>query len=81
MADRPNPPDNTPPSPEPNPAPYIKLDQFLKVVGVAATGGQAKLLIQEGYVLVNEAVETRRGRKLRTGDRVSIDDEGWEVQL
>lgn len=49
----------------------IKLDQFLKVVGVAPSGGQAKLLIQAGEVKVNGTVETRRGRKLALGDRVS----------
>lgn len=48
----------------------IKLDQFLKVVGMVQSGGQAKLLIQAGEVKVNGAVETRRGRKLILGDRV-----------
>jgi ribosome-associated protein len=49
---------------------FIKLDQFLKLVGIVQTGGQAKLLIQAGEVRVNGAVETRRGRKLFKGDRV-----------
>lgn len=49
---------------------FIKLDQFLKLVGVVQTGGQAKLLIQAGEVMVNGVVETRRGRKLFKGDRV-----------
>lgn len=49
----------------------IKLDQFLKVVGMVQSGGQAKLLIQAGEVKVNGSVETRRGRKLVLGDRVS----------
>jgi ribosome-associated protein len=48
----------------------IKLDQFLKWVGVAHTGGEAKLLIQDGQVAVNGRVETQRGRKLLEGDRV-----------
>jgi ribosome-associated protein len=48
----------------------IKLDQFLKVVGIVQSGGQAKLLIQAGEVKVNGTVETRRGRKLVLGDRV-----------
>ena len=48
----------------------IKLDQFLKVVGMVQSGGQAKLLIQAGEVKVNGTVETRRGRKLLVGDRV-----------
>jgi ribosome-associated protein len=48
----------------------MKLDQFLKYQGIVATGGQAKLLIQEGLVTVNGQPETRRGRKLVVGDRV-----------
>lgn len=53
----------------------IKLEQFLKLAQVAATGGQAKLLIQSGKVSVNGLVETRRGRKLRPGDRVEVNGE------
>jgi len=48
----------------------IRLDQFLKLHGVAGSGGQAKLLIQDGQVTVNGDVETRRGRKLQPGDVV-----------
>ncbi len=55
----------------------IRLDQFLKWVGAAASGGQAKALIQRGSVAVNGERETRRGRKLHPGDVVSIEaDEG-----
>lgn len=50
----------------------IALGQFLKYSGVAATGGHAKVLIEEGDVLVNGDVETRRGRKLRGGDVVVV---------
>ena len=53
----------------------IKLEQFLKLAEVVATGGQAKVLIQSGAVRVNGLVETRRGRKLRPGDRVVVDNE------
>jgi ribosome-associated protein len=52
--------------------PGIKLDQFLKWSGITPTGGQAKVLIQEGAVRVNGEVETRRGRRLRCGDRVEV---------
>ncbi|TVS15485.1 MAG: RNA-binding S4 domain-containing protein [Planctomycetaceae bacterium] len=48
----------------------IRLDQFLKVEGLVGTGGQAKLLIQAGEVLVNGQIETRRRRKLDPGDVV-----------
>lgn len=57
----------------------IALDQFLKLIGVAETGGQAKLLIREGAVRVNDEIEERRGRKLRPGDMVEVDGEQFEV--
>jgi ribosome-associated protein len=50
----------------------IKLEQLLKLAGVTDTGGQAKLLIQAGEVLVNGLDERRRGRQLRAGDVVEI---------
>lgn len=50
----------------------IKLDQFLKWANFAATGGEAKLLVQEGNVLVNGEIETRRGRTLVPGDEVEV---------
>jgi len=59
----------------------IQLDQFLKIVGVTQTGGQAKLLIQSGEVQVNGETETRRGKKLVTGDRVTAIGETFEVDL
>ena len=55
--------------------PTIRLGQFLKVVGLVATGGEAKHLIQSGAVLVNDQVETRRKRQLHDGDTVTIGDE------
>ncbi|MBD2329558.1 RNA-binding S4 domain-containing protein [Alkalinema sp. FACHB-956] len=62
-------------------ADFIKLDQFLKLVGVVDTGGQAKLLIQDGRVRVNGTIELRRGRKLVNGDRVTTMGETFEVEL
>ncbi|HIK15867.1 MAG TPA: RNA-binding S4 domain-containing protein [Leptolyngbyaceae cyanobacterium M33_DOE_097] len=59
----------------------IQLDQFLKIVGVTQTGGQAKLLIQSGEVQVNGEIETRRGKKLVTGDRVTAIGQTFEVDL
>ena len=41
----------------------LRLDQFLKFQGIVGTGGQAKLLIQDGQVRVNGQIETRRRRK------------------
>lgn len=64
-----------------NPEPYIKLDQFLKWQGIAQTGGEAKIIIKEGNVIVNDSSETRRGRKLRTGDFVTVDGRKYRVEL
>jgi ribosome-associated protein len=50
----------------------LRLDQFLKLQGVAESGGQAKLMIQGGEVRVNGALETRRRRKLVLGDVVEV---------
>lgn len=57
----------------------MKLDQFLKWQGLAATGGEAKQRIQSGEVRVNGAVETRRGRQLQLGDVVEL--EGVEAPV
>ena len=59
----------------------IRLNQFLKWQGIAATGGQAKLMVQGGEVLVNGIIETRRGRQLVSGDRVTVGGETFEVNL
>jgi len=50
----------------------ITLNDFIKTSGLVGTGGQAKLLIQAGDVVVNGEVETRRRRKLWPGDSVSL---------
>ena len=59
----------------------IKLDQFLKWVGAAQTGGEAKLIIQGGEVKVNGAIETRRARKLVEGDSVMVQGQIYRVEL
>ncbi len=50
----------------------LPLGAFLKLAGVAATGGHAKLLVQAGEVNVNGEVERRRGHTLHTGDVVAV---------
>ena len=60
---------------------YIKLDQFLKWQGIAQTGGEAKIIIKQGMVEVNGQEEVRRGRKLTTGDRVTIAGTTHRVEL
>ena len=49
---------------------FIELNNFLKIKGIAGTGGKAKLLIRSGMVKVNDEIETRNKRKLRKGDFV-----------
>lgn len=50
----------------------IRLGQFLKLANLIDTGADAKGVIADGLVSVNDAVETRRGRQLRAGDVVSF---------
>ncbi len=58
---------------------YIKLGQALKLAGLVDSGLTAKEMIQDGQVLVNGEVDTRRGRKLYPGDTFSFN--GNEVQV
>ncbi len=51
---------------------HITLDALLKAAGLASSGGEAKMLIQQGGVRVNGEVDLRRGRKLRAGDEVAV---------
>ncbi len=59
--------------------PGITLGDALKWAGVASTGGQAKLLVRGGGVLVNGVVERRRGRRLSPGDRVAVGGREYRV--
>jgi ribosome-associated protein len=51
---------------------YITLAHAIKAVGLASTGGQAKLLVREGQITVNGEPATQPGRKLRAGDRFGL---------
>ncbi|MFA5523722.1 MAG: RNA-binding S4 domain-containing protein [Tissierellales bacterium] len=55
---------------------FIKLDQFLKYVGVAGTGGHSKDMIKNGEVKVNGEIALERGKKIRVGNIVEIAGEG-----
>ena len=52
---------------------FIKLGQALKAAGLVESGVEAKDVIQNGLVLVNGEIDTRRGRKLYPGDTASFD--------
>ncbi len=59
---------------------HITLAQAIKVAGLTESGGQAKNLVRDGLVKVNDAVETQPGKKLRAGDRFRVGDgEEWTV--
>ena len=58
---------------------FIKLDSLLKLAGLVETGGEAKLLIQNGQVEVNGEVCTMRGKKLREGDTVTFQGQTYRV--
>ena len=58
---------------------FIRLQDLLKLSGMCATGGMAKIVIQNGEVLVNGAVCTMRDKKMRAGDRAQYD--GVEIEV
>ena len=53
---------------------FIKLDSLLKFANILPTGGEAKAAIQQGAVKVNGEVCTQRGKKLRPGDKVELEE-------
>jgi ribosome-associated protein len=58
---------------------FIKLDQFLKYVAIASTGGEAKILISDGLVKVNGNIELQRGKKLRKNDLIEVNKEKYVI--
>ena len=52
---------------------YIKLGQALKLAGLVGSGVDAKFVIQDGQVKVNVEVDTRRGKKLYSGDNFEFE--------
>lgn len=60
---------------------YIRLDQLMKLADMVGGGGEAKVVIQDGHVAVNGEIDTRRGRKLRTGDVVEYEGQKCRVVL
>ena len=59
---------------------FIKLGQALKAAGLVDSGVEAKEVIQDGLVLVNGEVDTRRGRKLYKGDVVSFENQEIKIE-
>lgn len=59
---------------------YIKLGQAIKAAGLVDSGVEAKIVIQDGLVKVNGEVDTRRGRKLVSGDKVEFDGNTIDIE-
>lgn len=55
---------------------FITLGQFLKAADIISTGGMAKWFLSEYDVFVNGEQDQRRGKKLRSGDKIEISDHG-----
>ena len=53
---------------------FIELIKLLKATGLCGTGGEAKTIVEEGLVLVNNEIELRKRKKLIEGDVVSVDE-------
>lgn len=58
---------------------FIKLDALLKFANLVMSGGEAKIRIAEGEVMVNGEPCTMRGKKLRPGDTVTLDSETVKI--
>ncbi len=58
---------------------YIELNKLLKLLNLVGSGGEAKMRIDNGEVIVNEVVELRRRKKLKPGDVVCFN--GKEIKV
>jgi ribosome-associated protein len=61
-------------------AEYIELVKLLKLLRIAETGGQAKIIVEGGNVLLNGQQEFRKRAKLRSGDEVQIFNEKISIR-
>ena len=59
---------------------HIELYKILKYEGMTSSGAEAKIAIANGQVLVNGEVETRKRKKIVSGDIVEFDNEKIHVQ-
>ncbi len=59
---------------------FIKLGQALKLAGLVESGLDAKYVIQEGEVLLNDVVETQRGKKCVPGDKITFDGNSFVIE-
>ena len=60
---------------------YITLQALLKETGIIQSGGAIKSFLSEYPVIFNGEPEKRRGKKLRVNDRISLPEQGIEIDL
>ena len=60
---------------------FIKLDQFLKFANVAASGGEAKLMVEDGIVFVNGTKAFEKRKKIYPGDVIVVKADDIEISL
>ncbi|MCB1755853.1 MAG: RNA-binding S4 domain-containing protein [Gammaproteobacteria bacterium] len=58
----------------------VELYKLLKFEGLVGSGGEAKHLVADGRVTVNGELETRKRRKIMTGDEICVDGERYRVE-
>lgn len=54
---------------------YIELNAFLNINGIASSGGNAKYIIRNEEIKVNNKIETRNKKKLTSGDKIEYQDQ------
>lgn len=59
---------------------YIELIKLLKATSIAYSGAEAKKMVEDGIVRVNNETELRKRAKIRKGDRVQLMDETITVK-
>lgn len=60
---------------------YIELIRLMKLLRISESGGQAKMMVDDGIVTLNGALETRYRAKLREGDQIEIKELGYSVKI
>ena len=58
---------------------YITLGQFFKFADIVGSGSEAKFFLLENEIKVNDELDNRRGRKLRPGDKVEVENSVYEI--
>lgn len=59
----------------------VELYKVLKFAGLAGSGGEAKMLVAEGLVRVNGAVETRKRRQMQSGDEIELEGNRYALVM